>query len=255
MTRLMVGLSCIVLIGLSAPAEAQLQQSLCADCHFANLGKPNPMHLHELDRSAHGRANVGCEACHGGNPSTVESFLAHQSMVRGYGPESPLNAANLPRTCGRCHSGPFVEFQKSQHYALLRNGGREAPTCSTCHGTVAADLLSPKALESQCNACHGRGKTFARPEYAANARLLMQNVRGVRETLSHARPIITRMKDVPLRTALQYDYDQASVPLTEAVHAAHAFVFDNSEERLGVARRRADALLERLAALGEKPKP
>ena len=33
----------------------------------------------------------------------------------------------------------------------------------------------------------------------------------------------------------------------EAVLAGHSFVFDRLEERLGVARRRAETLLERLA--------
>ena len=233
----------------AATASAQLHPSLCADCHLANGEKPNPTHFQEWEHSAHEQANVGCEACHGGNPNTVDSFLAHQSIIRGFGPDSPLHPTNLPRTCGRCHSGPFVEFQKSRHYVLLRNGNRDAPTCSTCHGPVAAHLLSPKGLESQCNSCHGRGKKSERPEYAANARMLLQNVRDVRELLNNAKPIIKRVKNVEVRASLQYAYDQAEVPLIEAVHAAHASVFVNSEERLGVARVRADALLERLANL------
>lgn len=247
MTRWITALSVLCLLSFPARALAQLQPSLCADCHFANSGKPNPTHLHEWDLSAHQRAGVGCEACHGGNPRTVESFLAHQSIVRGRGPDSPVHPRNLPRTCGRCHSGPYVEFQQSRHSLLLQNGDLEGPTCSTCHGTVAAYLLSPKALEGQCNSCHGRGKKFARPEYAANARILMQGVRDVRTLLDTARPIIKRVKDDKLRASLQYDYDQAGVPLTEAVQAGHTFVFVNTEERLGVARARADALLERLA--------
>jgi hypothetical protein len=50
-----------------------------------------------------------------------------------------------------------------------------------------------------------------------------------------------------LRASLQNDYDQATVPLTEAAAAAHAFVVTNSEERLNVTRARAEALLQKLA--------
>ena len=50
-----------------------------------------------------------------------------------------------------------------------------------------------------------------------------------------------------LRTSLQYDYQQAQVPLTEAVHDGHAFVFTSARERLSVARARATALLERFS--------
>jgi hypothetical protein len=71
--------------------------------------------------------------------------------------------------------------------------------------------------------------------------------------LDHVKPLIARVKDTTLRTALQDDYDQAQVPLVEVVHAAHAFVFEHIEDRLGVARDRADALSDRLANLGVKP--
>lgn len=163
----------------SVPASAQ--PSLCADCHFANSGGPNPRHLHEWDLSAHGRASVGCEAC---------------------------------------------------------------------HGDVAAYLLSPKGLESECNSCHGRGKKQERLEYAANARILLQGTRDTRTLLDGARRLIARVKDKALRESLQYDYDQALVPLQEAAHAGHSFIFDKKEERLGVAMARAEALTDRLANLG-----
>jgi hypothetical protein len=245
MTRAIVGLAACLLL-VPAGARAQLRPSLCADCHFANGGKPNPQHLYEWDLSAHQRAGVGCEKCHGGNPDTVESFLAHQSIVRGHGPESPVHPSQLPRTCGGCHTGPYTQFQKSRHNALLAQGVYDGPTCSTCHGNAAAYLPSPKGLESECNSCHGRGKKAERPEYAADARALLQGVSDVGKLLEGARPVIARTKDTALRASLQYDYDQAKVPLTEAVHEGHAFVFTGARERLGVARARAEALLERL---------
>jgi Cytochrome c554 and c-prime len=250
MTRVVAALTFVGVFCVSPIASAQPHRSLCADCHYANGGGPAPRHLSEWESSAHARANVGCEACHGGKPDTVEPFLAHQAIVRGRGAASPLSAANLPRTCGRCHPDVYVEFKKSRHAALFGEGIYEGPTCSTCHSTVAGYLLSPKALESQCNACHGANKKTARPEYAANARLLLQGVRDVRELLNTAKPVIKRVKDSTMRTSLQNDYDQATVPLMEAVAAAHAFVFTNSEERLNVARARSEALLQKLA--GEK---
>jgi hypothetical protein len=74
-----------------------------------------------------------------------------------------------------------------------------------------------------------------------------QGVRDVRELLNTAKPVIKRVKDNTMRTSLPNDYDQATAPLTEAAAAAHAFVFANSEERLDVARTRAEALLQKLA--------
>src|SRR3972149_108613 len=55
----------------------------------------------------------------------------------------PLNPRNLPATCGTCHAGPYVAFQDSEHFLMLRNGDRSAPTCVTCHGAAGTQLLSP----------------------------------------------------------------------------------------------------------------
>jgi cytochrome c7-like protein/cytochrome c554/c'-like protein len=231
----------------AAPATAQLHPSRCADCHAANQGKPDPLHFIEWHSSAHERAGVGCEKCHGGNPNTFESFLAHQSIIRGRGPETPVHPANLPKTCGACHRGPFAQFQKSRHATLLAQQVYDGPTCSTCHGYAAGYTMSPKGLEKQCSACHGVKEKAARPGRAADARDWLQNVRDVRQLLDSAQTLIKRTKDAKARELLDYDYQQAQVPLTEAVHDGHAFVFTDARERLAIARARADALLERLA--------
>ena len=243
-------------IGFAACAAvpAAAQGSRCADCHIANTNTVGAnwtgfalRHLQDWDTSAHASKNVGCEKCHGGNATTFESFPAHQGMLHAQNPASPVNRANLPKTCGVCHTGPFVSFQKSRHYQLLREGDSRGPTCTTCHGEVAGMLLSPRSLESQCNSCHGPGKPQARPERAAEARLLMTEVHEVRTTLNQAQSIIKRIKDKTARAAFDEAWKQAEVPLIEARNAGHEFVFDNLKERLDRAKTRADALLDRLA--------
>lgn len=252
MTRLLLA-SCVAAVSFAASAVAQtpaasgLHPSLCADCHYANGGKPNPSHWDEWYRSPHQRSDVGCESCHGGNPRTTEPFLAHQSIVRGFGTDSPVHRSNLPTTCGRCHTGPFTQFQKSSHYALLREGQPDVPSCSTCHGTASGALLDPKGLERQCASCHGPGKKNARPEYAAVGRRFLQSVRDTRELFKQAARMVKRVSDPDRRASLQYAYAQAEVPLIEAVHDGHAFVFDDANDRLAVARRRVLALLDQLA--------
>ncbi|MEW6321112.1 MAG: cytochrome c3 family protein [Acidobacteriota bacterium] len=249
--RYLVALACL-LSAFAAPAWAQT--SRCADCHVANADSSAPLwsgfaqrHLEEWDHSPHARNNVGCERCHGGDATTFESFLAHQGILPGRNPASPVHRANLPRTCGSCHTGPFVSFQKSRHYEQLRAGNHDVPTCSTCHGEVAADLLSPKALGARCDSCHGPKSAAPRPERAANARLLQTEVRAVRESLNDARAIIRRMKAGPEKTAFEEQWQQAEVPLIEARQAGHQFVFENLEERLSVSKRRIEALLDALA--------
>lgn len=229
----------------TAPAAAQ--QSRCADCHFANPSAPAAEHLADWDRSPHGRNGIGCESCHRGNASTFESFQAHQGVLNSLNPASPVAHANLPRTCGGCHIGPFVAFQKSRHFALLESGENAAPSCSTCHGAVAGQLPSPKGLYNHCSSCHGPDGIAPRPNRAAEGQLLLEGIQEVRAMLNEADSLIDRIDDADRRRQAEYDWQQAEVPLIEAANAGHAFIFDNLKERLDTARTRAEALLQRLA--------
>jgi hypothetical protein len=125
MTRFGVAcrLTLMSLFFCATPAAAQ--QSRCADCHFSRPDAPAPDHYSDWDRSAHGRNNVGCEKCHGGDATTFEPFVAHGGILNSVNPASPVNRRNLSATCGTCHVGPFVGFQKSQHFALLEKGDAE----------------------------------------------------------------------------------------------------------------------------------
>lgn len=227
-----------------APTLATAQQSRCADCHFANPGAPG--HLSDWDTSPHGRNAVGCDACHGGNPATFERAEAHRGILSRGNPASPIHRENIPTTCGKCHVGPFVEFQKSRHFALLQTGDPRVPICTSCHETVGAHVLSPAGLERECAGCHKPDGPVGR-EFPGQGRLMVYGISTARADLDEAKSLIKRVKDKTLRTGLEDDYRQAEVPLIEAGNAGHAFVFTELQERLAVARTRIEALLDRLA--------
>jgi hypothetical protein len=224
--------------------EASAQGSRCADCHFANPDAPG--HLYEWDRSPHGQNNVGCETCHGGDASTFDSFMAHRGILNSGNPASPVNRQNIPRTCGSCHSGPFVAFQSSRHFTLLQEGNQNVPVCTTCHSSVAAHLLSPRALEARCKTCHAADRPGGHPEFPAQGRRMLETIQEVRGLLSEAQPVIRRIRDAQARQRLEEQYRQAEVPIIEAVSFAHRFQYEASEERRDVSRQRAEALLREL---------
>lgn len=234
-------------LGIATPVFAQLNQSRCADCHFANPTSPRQDHLQQWDRSPHSRNNVGCEKCHGGNPAEFESFLAHRDILVSSNPQSKVNRRNLPATCGGCHVGPFVAFQDSRHYQLLQTGSNNGPTCSTCHGDNDGRLLSPKALASQCNQCHGPGEQAPRAERARLVREQYEGLTAVREQMKLANSLIRRVDDKARRNELAQELEQAQVPLTRALNAGHKFVYDDLREYLATAQKRVEALLNRLA--------
>lgn len=229
------------------------QVSRCADCHFARPDAPGQNHVSDWDRSPHRRANVGCEACHGGDASTFESFMAHRDIVPPGLPSSPVSRQNLPRTCGACHAGPFVAFQSSRHFELLEGGDRQGPTCSTCHGEAGGRVLSARALEGRCGSCHGPNEVAPRAQRAESVRVLYEQISAVRGQQDLAQSLIRRVRDAARRSELEDAFEQARVPLVQAIDAGHRFVYDQLNERLGVARDRTEALLARLANPGAVP--
>jgi hypothetical protein len=237
----------VVLIGwtwCAVPAVAQ--QSRCADCHFSRPEAPDPDHLADWDRSAHARNNIGCERCHGGDATTFESMVAHRGVLNSTNPASPVNRRNLSATCGACHTGPLIAFRKSQHFALLEKDDNRVPVCSTCHGAVGSRRPSARALETQCAQCHGPNRIAPRPERAEAARTLYDALHESRDQMKMVKTLVGRVTDKPRRTQLEGAYQQADVPLIEAVQAGHEFLYDALKERLSVARKRIDALIGEL---------
>ena len=242
-------MSGLILLGafLVAGSASAQQDSRCADCHFARPDAPAQEHLREWDLSPHGRNNVGCQKCHGGNENTTESFLAHRGILSPSNPDSPVNRVKLPSTCGGCHVGPFVAFQDSRHYQLLQTGDHRGPTCSTCHGEVDGQLLSPKALEARCNECHGPKGTAPRSDRAKQVRELYDGLHVVREQIKLAESFIKRVNDKTRKQELTEELDQAKVPMTRAISAGHKYVYDDLQASLATAQQRAEALLAKLA--------
>jgi hypothetical protein len=252
-TRL--GIAIVLVLAGAAPSGLLLaQNSRCADCHFANrpsrddgAGRAMEAHLQHWEMSAHSRNRIGCERCHGGDPTTFEPALAHRGILHWRMPASPVNRANIPRTCGTCHAGPFVAFQSSRHYALLQGGNPVVPTCTTCHGYAGENRPSPAALERECATCHRPGRTGEHPEFPALGRQMLEGVRESRAMLSQARTLIARVKEPARRARLEDAAQQVEVPLVQATQASHAFVYDVLEQRLTTARRRLSALFDDLA--------
>jgi len=217
----------IVFIAGMCPTLAAGQivpKSGCADCHFADLRSPRRDHLEAWDRSPHGRANIGCEKCHGGNPRTFEGLPAHSGIIDPADLKSPVNRRNLPATCGTCHGDALTAFRGSRHYELLQSGSPSGPTCSTCHGEVEGRVLSPKALASECNDCHGPGEQAPRAERAREVREQYETLTAVRQDMKLAQSLIKRVDDKKRRASLTEAYQQTEVPLRRAIDAGHQFV-------------------------------
>jgi formate dehydrogenase gamma subunit len=135
----------------------------CAPCHSTPVS--------QYKKSIHGRQHaLGnqdvpiCQNCHG---------PAHQALASD-NPRSPVSKANLPDTCGTCHSNPRIvakyyfavafpvaAYKAGIHGRAIEQGKTDAASCYDCHGVhdiLAADdphsTIWKQNVASTCGKCH-----------------------------------------------------------------------------------------------------
>ncbi len=148
----------------TSPHDATPAKVTCAGCH-ADSQEAYSHGLHAKSTKPGGAPFANCEDCHGG----VHQILAADD------PKSPVNHANIPATCGRCHgqkflmesngqsAQPFTSYQESVHGRAVAKGSSKAAVCTDCHGSheilAANDSKSPIYkfnVPNTCGKCHGQ---------------------------------------------------------------------------------------------------
>ncbi len=130
----------------------------CGACHgnaqlAKQAGKPEVYSLY-MD-SIHGFAltqdgllvAANCSSCHGSH-----------GILSSKDPKSKTNRANVPATCGTCHTGPLQAFSSGIHGQMVQAGSTEAPVCTNCHtthqiGKVGSTDFQMKTTAT-CGGCH-----------------------------------------------------------------------------------------------------
>ncbi len=150
----------------------------CATCHSnEGINKEykvrNPEAAAHYNESIHGAALLrmglivapSCNDCHG----------VHQ-IKRSVDRDSPINHANIGKTCGKCHVGVEQIYNASVHGRILATGDQKAPICTDCHS--AHEIERPKnghfkaASDQRCGKCHQDSLTHYRDTYHGKAMAL-----------------------------------------------------------------------------------
>lgn len=142
--------------------ETSPQKINCVQCHAAaERAYAHSIHA-KVVQNGKGPAAT-CEDCHGG---------AHAILAGGH-PKSPVNHANIPTTCGRCHgqkflmestgqsAQPFISYQESVHGRAVKSGSMQAAVCTDCHGdhailpaNQAQSPIHKFNVPATCGKCH-----------------------------------------------------------------------------------------------------
>ena len=136
----------------SATHKARLPAT-CIECH----GQPGlqtdeyvrlPRSFEQYALSVHGQgtargvtAAASCSDCH-----SVHALKGPAD------PRSRINPINVSSTCGQCHPGVQVQYDRSIHGRALQAGVSDSPTCTNCHGEHL--ILSHDDPEARVSGVH-----------------------------------------------------------------------------------------------------
>jgi Cytochrome c554 and c-prime len=248
MTMWMFVLQAVLPMMLSAGVQVQVPRPAlgneCATCHLRRAWTRSvTTHVDLWMTSTHAFYRVGCEKCHGGDPKTSDEGAAHRGVVNSANPSSPVHRIALPATCGRCHRSAANAFELSSHKTLLSQGDATAPTCTSCHTSMATEVPSPVTLEGPCLQCHRED-----PQNRARvARRALEDLARLRTSLRRAKLEIDMTKEADRKTSLTKQWTDADLSLRDVVAGIHAFDQRRVEDRLSDARAQIDRLRAELA--------
>ena len=130
----------------------------CTDCHTAIKDFPHPAKIPQ----------VKCETCHAEQVAdaakSIHAVLGQTACSSCHGNVHEISAAAKlqPEKCAECHASEMKEFSQSTHGRAAKAGDPDAPTCTSCHGSVhqiqaSSDMASKVAKRNQpaaCAQCH-----------------------------------------------------------------------------------------------------
>ena len=135
-------------LGARSRSTAFLAEANCVKCHTQSTGRAEEVvRLHSS--SAHGRAGVGCDDCHGGDSTQTDKSKAHSSNFTG----KPDHSATLAM-CGACHAPQLAQFKTGRHFPEKQDIPRL--DCAECHGAHSVgNQPETFSLGQFCVSCHG----------------------------------------------------------------------------------------------------
>lgn len=143
-------------------AAADADQPSCAVCHGEEA--------QALKQSIHGRLDLRCTRCHGGDPSA----MSREACVDGPEFVGVPSGTTIVEICASCHSDSRQVFQyglAANQYQLYRESGHgrilyeqgdeNTATCVSCHGSHSVysghdprAKVNPRNLPGMCASCH-----------------------------------------------------------------------------------------------------
>lgn len=128
--------------------DSKAEPDNCIKCHIQSTGRAaEVVAIHRA--STHGKVNISCNGCHGGDLEQADKVKAHSGNFLG----KPERSALL-MMCGNCHERQLDQFKASRHFP--ESSGVPRLDCADCHG-VHSIGNPPESFSfgQYCASCHG----------------------------------------------------------------------------------------------------
>ena len=183
---LMIPVSALAQAPRPATLPARPDTTACIVCHRTGdeerLRKP----VQDWANDVHAAAGLGCESCHGGDPTRVKGLdqdaSADHAMDPAKGFKPPPDRLEVPQFCARCHSDAaymkrfnpqlrvdqLTEYRTSVHGKKNAAGDEKPATCIDCHGIHGIRAVNNPAspvfatnVPKTCAKCHANAELMA----------------------------------------------------------------------------------------------
>ena len=168
-----------IIFAVANSAKPQ-QPSTCVTCHQEEIDEDHTKLVGEYLDDVHAKRGVGCEGCHGGDPTAEE---ADEAMDEAAGYKGKPARHEIPAMCARCHADPSymrgfnpnIPTDQYSKYLISGHGKRltksrdsKVAVCTSCHGAhgiLAPD--DPSSLVYTLNIPHTCAKCHSDSTYMA----------------------------------------------------------------------------------------
>lgn len=142
--QLIVSSAIILILPLQAVCQ---QNSSCISCHLEEIDEVHEKMVNDFLNSAHAKRGIGCEGCHGGDPTAED---ASDAMDPDIGYVGIPARHEIPAMCAKCHAdpnymrayNPNISTDQYSKYLISGHGQRltksrdsKVAVCTSCHGT------------------------------------------------------------------------------------------------------------------------
>jgi hypothetical protein len=207
-----------LVLGVSVPVHA----GSCTDCHRQLKQDPKWAHTYQdWADSMHAYNDVTCVTCHGGDAEATQASAAHVGIHFVWA-EERVRASDrlvLSQGCGQCHPNQIAGARASAHFRALKEG-REAADCTTCHGAVGGQVLTPETITASCRRCHlddkpGNTVEVARTllDYSRRVRMALVFPEAGKELRGEAREAVIEAITASMAAWHQFDLEAVGLAL------------------------------------------